>query len=326
MMEAERGQIDLYFIPTGIQWHARMAIAAMQAGANVLVEKPLAGSLEDVETVQRCERETQRWVAVGFQDIYAPETTWLKEHLVNGLLGKVRSVSVIGLWPRSELYYSRNQWAGRLHSDNAATKDSPFNNAFAHFVNLALFLAGPHARSSAEISELEAELFRAHRIESFDTAVIRAKSQTGINFWMGLSHACKTVREPEIYIRGEAGSLAWFNEKHCIITGADGSVEKRSLPDTSIIRRHMFEAVLSRLETPSTVICDTDIAAKHTALIDTIHREGKITTVPSELIEKTVHPDDKHPVPAIKVIETTLDRAMLQGTSLASVGFNPSRT
>src|SRR3954463_10938818 len=48
MLRELRGRIDLCLIPTGIAWHARMTIAALQAGANVLVEKPLAGSMAEV--------------------------------------------------------------------------------------------------------------------------------------------------------------------------------------------------------------------------------------------------------------------------------------
>ncbi len=44
MLRRHAGQIDLCLIPTGIHWHARMTLAALAAGADVLVEKPLAGS------------------------------------------------------------------------------------------------------------------------------------------------------------------------------------------------------------------------------------------------------------------------------------------
>src|ERR1019366_1940326 len=46
MLRQHRGQIDLCCIPTGIGWHAPMTIAALEAGANALVEKPLAASLQ----------------------------------------------------------------------------------------------------------------------------------------------------------------------------------------------------------------------------------------------------------------------------------------
>ena len=52
MLRRHAGQIDVCLIPTGIHWHVRMTLAALRAGANVLVEKPLAGSLDGIAAVQ----------------------------------------------------------------------------------------------------------------------------------------------------------------------------------------------------------------------------------------------------------------------------------
>jgi len=60
------GGIDFCFIPTGIPFHAPMTTAALRAGANVLVEKPLAGAIQDALAMQDCERETGRRIAVGY--------------------------------------------------------------------------------------------------------------------------------------------------------------------------------------------------------------------------------------------------------------------
>ena len=42
MLGAFRGRIDLCLIPTGIHWHTRMTIAALEAGANVLLHAMLS--------------------------------------------------------------------------------------------------------------------------------------------------------------------------------------------------------------------------------------------------------------------------------------------
>ena len=167
MLRAHAGRIDLCLIPTGIHWHARMTVAALEAGANVLVEKPLAGSLAEVEEVRRTEERTGRFVAVGFQDFYEPGTTWLKEELDRKVIGDIHSVRFLGVWPRSRSYFTRNNWAGRLRVDGMPVMDSPLNNAFAHFVMLSLFFIG---RDTLALEG--AELLRAHAIESFDTAVV----------------------------------------------------------------------------------------------------------------------------------------------------------
>jgi predicted dehydrogenase len=90
-----------------------MTIAALQSGANVLVEKPLAGSVAEVEAVNAAELKSQRFVAVGFQDLYEPGTAWLKSELLKGRIGEITSVRFLGLWPRRRSYFTRNDWAGR---------------------------------------------------------------------------------------------------------------------------------------------------------------------------------------------------------------------
>ena len=188
MLAENAGRIDLCLIPTGIPWHARMTIAALRAGANVLVEKPLAGSVAEVEAVHDAEQKSGRFVAVGFQDLYEPGTAWLKSELVKGTIGKIQSVRFLGLWPRRRSYFTRNDWAGRLQLDGVPVLDSPLNNAFGHFVMLSLFFASAEAQGASAAIPDGVELFRANAIESFDTGVVKLHTPTGVQLWFGVSH------------------------------------------------------------------------------------------------------------------------------------------
>src|SRR5262249_27125386 len=68
------GKVELCFIPTGIHLHAPMTLEALEAGANVFVEKPLAATSAEAARIARTEQATGRFVAVGFQDIYTDST------------------------------------------------------------------------------------------------------------------------------------------------------------------------------------------------------------------------------------------------------------
>lgn len=174
-----KGQIDLCFIPTGIPLHTSMSIAALEAGANVFVEKPVAGAIQDVRLIEKASIRHKRFVAVGYQNIYLPETVALKRFLVDGKLGEIKQLKSFAMWPRNSIYYNRNNWAGRLRCNNKWVLDSPFNNALAHFLNLLCFFAGNTINSSAELNWIEAELCRANSIESCDTATLRLKTRNG---------------------------------------------------------------------------------------------------------------------------------------------------
>jgi predicted dehydrogenase len=321
MVSAEAGKIDLCLIPTGIQWHARMTVAALQANMNVLVEKPLAGSLADVAAIRDAERRTGRWVAVGFQDIYAAENLWLKDQLVGGAIGRIESASVIGMWPRPRAYFERNRWAGRLEADGAAVMDSPLNNAFAHFINLSLFLICPARWESSPVQVGEAELYRAHGIETFDTATVRATSPEGVSLWVGVSHSCPDVREPEIHLRGERGRVEWLHERRCVIITSGDVVQVRSLPDTTETRRSMFAAAIARLSDPATLVCGTAMAERHTAFIEQVHQAATVQAFPPNTVRWSKPDGDPTAVPAVEGIEKALDRAMRHQSLLSTTGL-----
>lgn len=317
--DREAGRVDLCLIPVGIQWHARLTICALRAGMNVLVEKPLAGSAEDVTAIRRAEAASGRWAAVGFQDLYALEARWLKTQLLAGAIGRIEDIRMIGLWPRPRSYFARNHWAGRVSADGASVLDSPLNNAFAHFVNLCLFFAGPTADESSRCEVESAELFRAHDIDMFDTAVVRGSSRNGIRFWFGVSHATAETRQPEISIRGTAGGAEWWHEQRCVILDTEGRRQVFPLPSTEESRQLMFAAVLDRLKDPSAFVCTTAIAEEHTRLVESIQGVAEVHRFPAASIEWKADPASQSTIPAVHGLASNLGRAFLAGSSFASV-------
>ncbi|MEY4488521.1 MAG: hypothetical protein RIQ79_1029 [Verrucomicrobiota bacterium] len=311
---AESGKIDLCLIPVAIQWHARLTIAALEAGMNVLVEKPLAGSVADIKAIRKTEAEFKRWVAVGFQDIYALETRWLKTQLLAGVIGKLESIRMIGLWPRSRSYFTRNHWAGRIQADGAAVLDSPLNNAFAHFINLPLYLAGPTMDESAGIRLRSAALHRAHQIENFDTAIVEGATEAGVQLWFGVSHASASIREPEIYISGSKGRAEWWHEQRCVLIDEAGHRQVFPLPSAEETRRLMFAAVLDRLDHPSTFVCSTAMAEQHTKLIEAVQHSGPVRNFPEASITWVADQDGRSERPVVYDLDEAMDEARLQGS------------
>lgn len=314
----ETGRVDLCLIPVGIQWHARMTIAALRAGMNVLVEKPLAGSVEDVLAIREAEEATGRWVAVGFQDLYAAEARWLKAQILGGAIGRLEEVRMLGLWPRPRSYFTRNHWAGRAAADGAAVLDSPLNNAFAHFVNLALFFAGKAPEVSSDALVETAELYRAHQIEMFDTAIVRAVSDGGPRFWFGVSHAISVTREPEICLLGSSGRAEWWHEQRCIITDADGRRKVTALPTSEHSRKRMFNAVLARLKDPAAFICTTSMAEMHTRLVEGVNDSAPVLDFTEDRIHWSRSDTPGGEIPVVRDLADSLGRAFTNGSTLAS--------
>ncbi|TVR45663.1 MAG: gfo/Idh/MocA family oxidoreductase [Puniceicoccaceae bacterium] len=313
MMDKEAGRIDLCLIPTGIQWHARMTVAALRAGMNVLVEKPLAGSLAEVGRIRDAERSFGRWVAVGFQDMYRAETHWLKQALCSGVIGRVRRVRMVGLWPRPASYYARNPWAGKSVVDTIPVRDSPLNNAFAHFVNLSFFLAGAEPGKSARVEPTSLSLWRAHAIETFDTGFVAGRSPEGVHFEFFVSHCSADPLEPEITVLGESGTAEWRHEKVCCLYPNGAEPEERILGGPAASRQAMFSAVLRRLRDPSVFICGTELAEAHTAFIEAVHTRASIRPIEANRVEWKPASPDGLVVPSIRGLRECVGEGIRQG-------------
>ncbi|MBO6510108.1 MAG: Gfo/Idh/MocA family oxidoreductase [Roseibium sp.] len=72
----ETARPDLVVVATYSDSHADYAIAAMRAGAHVFVEKPLATTLEDAQSVVAVARETDRKLVIGY--ILRHHPSWIR--------------------------------------------------------------------------------------------------------------------------------------------------------------------------------------------------------------------------------------------------------
>ncbi len=259
MWRTMRGHVDLTLVPTPPHTHVPLAIEAFSAGSHVLIEKPMAPCVAEAKTMMDAASGSGRQLFVGFQDLYAAGNWQLKRELVTGVYGKVRSISFLGLWPRPVSYYSRNAWAGREKVGKRLVNDTPVSNAFAHFLNLCLFFAGPAEPASAGALEIEAELFRANDIETFDTAAIRIRTDTGIPVHFFCSHACEQEAAPTIRIASDSATILWKNDDG-ILLKSNGAEEFREMPGGLDTRIAMLGNIATVLNGEPAVICTPDIA------------------------------------------------------------------
>ena len=183
--------LDLAVVPTPIHLHARHTVMLVRAGIDVLIEKPLAATLTDAAAIITAREATGRMVAVGFQYLHAPEVLALKARLLAGAIGPLRRLVVHAAWPRGHAYYHRNAWAGRIRLGEHWVLDSPVNNAMSHFLMVMLYLAGREPAALARPVRIEAELYRAQAIESFDTAALRLTTAEGVQLDFYGTHSAR---------------------------------------------------------------------------------------------------------------------------------------
>jgi predicted dehydrogenase len=75
--------------------HAPATIAALEGGAHVYLEKPMAPTLEECERIVEAEQASGRTLQVGFEYIHGTMTSRLRELIGQGYFGKVLWASVL---------------------------------------------------------------------------------------------------------------------------------------------------------------------------------------------------------------------------------------
>ncbi len=123
---------QLVCIASPIQLHAEQTIMALEHGASVLCEKPLCATIQDARRMAEADAQASGFAAIGYQWSFSPAIQSLKADILNGTLGRPVRLKSRVYWPRTNAYYSRNRWAGRINLDDGAwVLDSPAGNAAA---------------------------------------------------------------------------------------------------------------------------------------------------------------------------------------------------
>lgn len=106
-----RDDIDGIVMALPPQFHAEMAIRAVEAGKDILVEKPIALTVEDAERVVAAARANDRILMVGHVLRFHPAFEQLKQLVDQGDLGEVKYV------------HSHRLGLGKFHTENDALWD-----------------------------------------------------------------------------------------------------------------------------------------------------------------------------------------------------------
>ena len=128
--------------PNGL--HAVMALAAMEAGRHVVIEKPVSTTVSDAEKIVFSALKYRKQAFCVMQNRYSPPSVWIKELVTSGRLGKIFMVQLHCYWNRDERYYQPGGWHGTLDLDGGT-----LFTQFSHFIDIMYWLFG-------DITEIQA--------------------------------------------------------------------------------------------------------------------------------------------------------------------------
>lgn len=134
---------DCVHICTPHYLHAGMAIAALKAGVNVFVEKPLCISPQELETLGKEVARSDAQLGVCFQNRYTPAAEEARR-LADGINRGYCSVQ----WRRDAEYYGSADWRGRKATEGGGV----LINQAIHSLDLLMWLMGEPRYVTARVS------------------------------------------------------------------------------------------------------------------------------------------------------------------------------
>jgi predicted dehydrogenase len=133
--------IDLVSVCTPPYSHAEIAVDCLNAGRHVLLEKPMAASLEECDDIISAAKKNGRILSSVAQNRFNDSVMNLKKTLDNRLIGRVVHAQVDSFWWRGHSYYDL-WWRGLWEKEGGGCT---LNHAVHHIDMLCWMLGMPMA-------------------------------------------------------------------------------------------------------------------------------------------------------------------------------------
>jgi UDP-N-acetyl-2-amino-2-deoxyglucuronate dehydrogenase len=153
-------------VPNGL--HPQVSIDAMNSGFDVLVEKPLAITVEDGMKMINVARKRNRRLFVVKQNRHNKPIKILKDAINNGNFGKIYMIISNVLWNRRQDYYEEEPWRGTRNLDGGALLTQA-----SHFIDMMQWIGGNVRSLYAHMENF------SHDIEVEDTGSVLMKFDNG---------------------------------------------------------------------------------------------------------------------------------------------------
>lgn len=189
--------IESVVVCTPHPFHADAVIKAASAGANCLVEKPLASSLQDCDAmIQACKENKVKLGVVSQRRFYAPVQR-LRKAIDEGKIGNPVFGTINMLGWRDKNYYDSDEWRGtwRMEGGGVLVNQAP------HQLDIFQWLMGP----IDEVYGVWRNLNHPY-IEVEDTALAIVKFKSGAIGNIIVSNSQKPGIYGKVHVHGSNGA------------------------------------------------------------------------------------------------------------------------
>jgi predicted dehydrogenase len=185
-------------IATESGYHPKIAIACLQAGAHVIVEKPMALSTADADAMIGAAKKAGRKLAVCFQNRFNTPVQRLRTAREAGRFGRILHGMVQVRWNRNEGYYAEAPWRGTWAQDGGTLM-----NQCTHGIDLLQWMMGEDA---VRVQAQTRRFLRPIEAEDFGAAIVEFASGA-VGIIEGTADVYPTNLNETLSLFGEKGSV-----------------------------------------------------------------------------------------------------------------------
>ncbi|GIN23161.1 Gfo/Idh/MocA family protein [Siminovitchia fordii] len=197
--------IDIVCICTPSGLHAPIAEQVATAKKHIVLEKPIAMTIEETDRIIKAANENDVKLAVVHPNRFRPVVQELRAIFDSGALGKISHANCIVNWNRNQEYYDQAPWRGTKEHDGGVLMNQAIHN-----LDLLLWFMG----KPVEVFSMEATRLRNIEAEDVSTGIIRFESGALANV-----QASTTV-----YPRNFEESITIFGEKGTVKIGGPNAL------------------------------------------------------------------------------------------------------
>ncbi|MCF2661517.1 Gfo/Idh/MocA family protein [Pseudoflavonifractor phocaeensis] len=198
-MLAENPGIQLISIATESGLHARIALDCIDAGVNIIIEKPMAMSIADAEEIIRRGEEKGVKVSACHQNRFNIAVQETRRALEAGRFGKLSHGSIHVRWNRNKGYYDQAPWRGTWVQDGGCLM-----NQCIHGIDLLRWMMGDEVD---EVYGVTKQQFHDYlECEDIGMAVVKFKNGA-VGTIEGTTNVYPKNLEETLYLFGETGTV-----------------------------------------------------------------------------------------------------------------------
>lgn len=196
---AEHPELQLIAIATESGLHAQIALDCIDAGVNVIIEKPIAMSMADADEIIRRSEQKGVTVCACHQNRFNVAVQKTRKALEAGRFGRLSHGSIHVRWNRNRAYYDQAPWRGTWAQDGGCLM-----NQCIHGIDLLRWMMGGEVDTVYGVTRRQQHPYL--EAEDVGMAVVSFKNGA-IATIEGSTNVYPQNLEETLYLFGEKGTV-----------------------------------------------------------------------------------------------------------------------